>query len=269
LLYSFSARSHKTFRPLRLEQSMFSPLLRKPALAGIASLILVSALTIGCSSGSKPSEQPTSHVETSPVVSPSPEYVNFVPEPRTFRIAPERSEARYEVDEELTFLGIPFNRAIGRTSVVEGQFSFYRDSTDDDKLVLSSGHFEVDLSALTSNDPRRDERIRKQWLESTRFPLAVFEAKEIRGFPGNLSTTEGQVAEWIFELKGEMTIREVTRKETFEVQLILSYDSMEGTASVFLKMKDYGFNPPVIAGLFKVEEGVDVVVEFQADEVLP
>ena len=66
-----------------------------------------------------------------------------------------------------------------------------------------------------------------------------------------------------------MTVRDVTRKETFEVKLVLSEDSMEGTASVFLKMKDYGFNPPVIAGLFKVEEGVDVVVEFQADEVLP
>jgi len=269
LFYSFSVWSQKTVRSFRFEQLMSLPRLRRPALAGIACLLLISTLSIGCSSGAKPIEQPPAPVDALPVTSPVPEDVEFVPEPRTFRIAPERTEARYEVDEELTFLGIPFNRAIGRTTVVEGQFSFYRNPTDDDKLVLSSGHFEVDISALTSNGSRRDERIRKQWLESTRFPLAVFEAKEVRGFPGNLSTDEGQVAEWTFEVKGEMTIREVTRKETFEVKLVLSEDSIEGTASVFLKMKDYGFNPPVIAGLFKVEEGVDVVVEFQADEVLP
>ena len=269
MLYSFSAWSHKTLRSFRSERLMSKLILRQPVLAGIACLVLISTLSISCSSGIKPIEQPPAPVDTSPVVSPVPEDVEFVPEPRTFRIAPERSEARYEVDEELTFLGIPFNRAIGRTTVVEGQFSFYRDPTDDYKLVLSSGHFEVDISALTSNDSRRDERIRKQWLESTRFPLAVFEAKEVRGFPGNLSTDEGQVAEWTFEVKGEMTVRDVTRRETFEVKLVLSEDSMEGIASVFLKMKDYGFNPPVIAGLFKVEEGVDVVVEFQADEVLP
>lgn len=242
--------------------------LRRRHLAVVVCLLAILASAPGCGGNSEPSRSPQPTVETPPAISPTTEEEEFVPEPRTFHIITEQSEARYEVDEELTFLGIPLNRAIGRTSEVTGEFGFYRDITDNDKLVVSSGHFEVDLSALTSNDSRRDERIRDRWLQSTLFPLAVFDAKEVRGFPEDVPTDEGQIATWSFELKGDMTVRDVTRNETFQIDVVLSGDSMEGTATVHLKMKDYKFDPPEIAGLFKVEDGVDVIVEFRAKEAL-
>lgn len=245
----------------------------KRTLPGIALVVLVALATVvlGCGA-SAPDEDQRGSGDPQAVESPTPnrnETQEFVPDTRTFRIIPDKSEARYEVDEELTFLGIALNRAIGRTSQLSGEFSFYRDGTDDDKLVVSSGHFQVDISTLTSNDTRRDERIRNQWLESARFPLAAFEAKEVRNPPIVSPDEAGKAVEWTFDLKGDMTVREVTREETFEIHLNLIEGKMVGTASALLKMKDYGFKPPSIPGLFKVEEGVLIVLEFQAEEVSP
>ena len=42
-----------------------------------------------------------------------------------------------------------------------------------------------------------------------------------------------------------------------------------GWAAIIIVVGFLTYITTVIAGLFKVEEGVDVVVEFQADEVLP
>ena len=236
---------------------------------GLTCLVVLFAVAFGCNTTPSTDESRRPPDDALPVTSPAPIEQEFVPDPRTFRIIPASSEARYEVDEELTFLGMPLHHAIGRTSEVSGEFSFYRDSPNNEKLVVTSGQFQVDLSTLTSDDSRRDERIRGQWLESARFPLAKFEAKEVRGFPDGVPNDDSQTAQWSFELKGEMTVRDITREETFQVRVTLVGGKMEGTASTLLKMKDYGFDPPGIAGLFKVEDGVDVVLEFRAEEVMP
>ena len=236
---------------------------------GMTCLAVLFAAAFGCNSTPSPDEGQSRPDDVLPVSSPISGEQEFVPEPRTFRIVPERSEARYEVSEELTFLGIPLHLATGRTSEMSGELSFYRDSTDGEKLVVTSGRFQVDLSTLVSDDVRRDERIREQWLESDRYPLAIFEAKEVRGFPDDLPPDAGHTATWSFDLKGEMTVRDVTREETFKIRVNIIEESMEGTANATLKMKNYGFNPPEIAGLFKVENDVGVVLEFQAEEILP
>ncbi|MDA0770396.1 MAG: YceI family protein [Chloroflexi bacterium] len=235
---------------------------------GLPCLIVLLAVAFACATTPEPDRNRQGPNDVLPVTSPVSGEPGFVPHIRTFRIVPEASEARYEVDEELIFLGISLNRAIGRTSELSGEFSFYQDSTDEQFLVVTSGHFQVDLSKLKSDDTRRDERIRDQWLESFRFPLAVFEAKEVGEFPNDVLGVTTNAVNWTFELKGDMTVREVTREETLVVQVNIIDGNMDGTVTTHLKMKDYGFSPPNISGLMKVEEGVDVVVEFRAEELL-
>jgi hypothetical protein len=48
---------------------------------------------------------------------------------------------------------------------------------------------------------------------------------------------------------------------------VVDGDTLAGTATTFFLMKDYGFDPPDIAGMLKVTDGVSVTVQFVAQEV--
>lgn len=185
---------------------------------------------------------------------------------RTFTIDPAASQASYTVDEEF-FSGaverlgktLGFFTAVGVTNQVEGQLVLAFGPSP----ILSGGEIKVDISALTSDDQRRDNRIREQHLESQLFPIAAFTPLAIENFPVNY--VEGQPA--AFSLVGEMTIRDVTQPMTFEVTATLEGDTLSGTAAGTLLMTDYGFDPPAIPNFMTAANEVLVTVDFTAVEV--
>jgi polyisoprenoid-binding protein YceI len=184
---------------------------------------------------------------------------------RRFVIIPDETEAAYIVAEE--FFGgavqqlgqvLGLTDTIGRTNEVGGELVL--DLTAVNPLV--SGAFTVDLRTLTSDSDRRDNRIRSQWLESNRYPMAEFTALEIVGFPANY--VEGQTA--AFELMGEMTIREITQPVVFIVTAVLNGDTITGAATTTMRMTDFGFNPPTATNLFTVADEFTVEISFTARE---
>ena len=122
----------------------------------------------------------------------------------------------------------------------------------------------MDLRTLISDSSRRDRRIRRQWLESNRYPIAEFIPTGIEDFPEDAA--EGQDVS--FKIVGDMTIREVTIPLTFDVTARLEGDIFTGTATTNLLMKDFGFDPPEVLGFLKVKDGVKVTVNFTATEEL-
>jgi polyisoprenoid-binding protein YceI len=70
-----------------------------------------------------------------------------------------------------------------------------------------------------------------------------------------------------FKVTGDMTIREITQPQTFDVIAKLESNTFTGTATTNLLMKDYGFDPPEILGMLKVTDGVTVTVRFVAREM--
>jgi polyisoprenoid-binding protein YceI len=184
---------------------------------------------------------------------------------RTFVIVPEESEAAYIVAEEFLsgavqqlgqLLGL--TDTIGRTRNVEGELVLDLSAAN----PLVSGEFVVDLRTLTSDDSRRDNRIRNEWLESTRYPLAEFVATAVENFPASYS--EGQTI--TFQLLGDMTIRETTQPVRFDVTATLTGNSITGTATAEMRMTDFGFNPPAMANLFTVADEFTVEITFTAQE---
>jgi polyisoprenoid-binding protein YceI len=176
---------------------------------------------------------------------------------RTFTIVPEQSEASYEVQEQFLSRDLP-NQAIGKTNAVEGEFQISLDGKPSGQVTKIT----VDLSKLTSDESRRDNRIRQQWLESSKYPNAVFTSTDAQGLPD--SYTEGQ--EVSFKLTGNMTIRDVTKPVTFDVTGKLEGDTITGSATTQILMKDFGFDPPSIAGMLTVKDGVTVRLNFIAKE---
>lgn len=176
---------------------------------------------------------------------------------RTFKIVPEQTEASYAVQEQFLSRDLP-NKAVGKTNAVEGELQLSLDGKPSGKITRIA----VDLRQLTSDESRRDQRIRGSWLESDKYPFAEFTSTDVQGAPE--SYTEGQ--EVAFKLTGDMKIHDVTKPVTFDVLGKLAGDTISGTATTQILMKDFGFDPPSIAGMLTVQDGVTITVNFTAKE---
>lgn len=177
---------------------------------------------------------------------------------RTFQIVPDQSEASYEVTEKFMNRDLP-NQAIGKTHAIQGTLVVNLSG----KPTASIPKMTVDLSTLTSDESRRDNMIRRNWLQSSHYPMATFVSTGIQNAPDRY--TEGQ--EISFKLPGNLTIHDTTKPVTFNVKAKLSGDTVTGTATTQLLMKDFGFDPPSIAGMLTVTDGVTVTVNFTAKAV--
>jgi len=168
-------------------------------------------------------------------------------EPAVFSIIPGESEVSYEVGE--TFLGDNrFATAIGVTPQVTGKIM--GDLTDPRSVVL--GPVEVDISQFKSDSDRRDNKIRSDFLESTKFPIATFKPTEIEGIPD--AYTEGEPVTLL--VTGDLTVKETTQPVTFEVTTQLEDGILTGDATTTILMSDFGVGPISILGFLETEDEV-------------
>ncbi len=240
----------------------------------VLSVVIISVVLLAaCGRGRPPApeaEAPTQPAVEEPTVTPEPvaEVVEIETEEaaestiRTFVIVPRASTASYSVNEE--FFGGALDRlgiepglvdTIGSTQEVKGRMQL---NLSDLANPVVGSRFTVDISTLSSNQDRRDKRIRSNNLESSRFPLAEFTITSLESVPGEYS--DGQ--EVTFKANGDITIREITQPVTFDVTATLAGDTITGMATTPLKMTDFGFDPPNFAGVFRVEDDFTVNVDF-------
>jgi polyisoprenoid-binding protein YceI len=174
-----------------------------------------------------------------------------------YRIDPDQSQASYRVGETF-FDQRGFVIAVGTTNAVAGDILI-----DPANLTASQvGEIVVDISQLRTDEPMRDNAIRRRWLESARYPLAKFNNAKIVGMPA--STPDGQAFK--FQITGDMTVREVTNSITWDAEATLEGDTLRGTATTKLKMSEFGIEPPSLLDL-KVEDDVELTLEFVANAV--
>ncbi len=179
---------------------------------------------------------------------------------QVYAIVPEESRVSYEVGEVFFREGNRFATAIGVTQVITGEIRFDRNAPQ----YSTVGPITIDIYAFTSDDQRRDNRIRQEWLESARFPIATFVPSAIEGLPA--SYTYGE--EITLQIMGDLTIRETTNPVTFETTGRITEDeTMTGRATTSIKMTDFGFDPPDIAGILKAENDVKITFDFVARPV--
>lgn len=171
-------------------------------------------------------------------------------------IVPAESQVQYEVDETFFREGNVLATAIGTTQEIQGEILI--DTTAPQNS--SVGVITIDISAFTSDEERRDQRIREEWLESATFPLATFTPTSITGLPETY--TEGEPL--TFQVTGDMTVRETTKPVTFDVTAQLVNDTVTGTATSNIQMTDFGFDPPDIANILRAENDVKLTFDFVA-----
>lgn len=173
-----------------------------------------------------------------------------------FRILPGESQVTYEVGETFFNQNNRYAIAVGRTQQVNGEVRLDRA----DPRNSSIGPIEIDISMFSSDSARRDDAIRGRWLESSRFPIATFVPTEITGLPATYRDGE----ELTLTITGDLTVREVTRPVTFTVIGKIVGETMSGVAETQIKMTDFGFEPPDIAGILRAEDDVKLSFSFVA-----
>jgi len=162
-----------------------------------------------------------------------------------FGIVAGESQVLYHVAETLFLEGNRFNVAVGTTSAVRGEIVVDWSNPRNSRI----GTITIDISQFRSDSQRRDNFIRTRSLESTRFPTAEFSPTAIQGLPATY--TDGQ--EIALQVTGNLKIRDVVRPTTFATTIKIAGAQLTGTATTTIKMTDFGFDPPSIAGILRTE----------------
>ena len=224
-------------------------------------LLLFIVLLAACG-GTAVSPTPTPTVTTSSSESTDVETNNSV---RTFVVVPEESQASYIVNEEfladaLNKLGIEAGKKIvvGTTPGVTGEIQLNLENPGQ----IEHMQINADMAGLQTDQERRDKWLLDNAIESSSFPQATFTATSVNGMPENI--TEGE--DISFQLIGDLTVRDVTNNVTFDVTAVLTGDTLQGTATLPLKMTDFGIDPPDFAKTLKVADDFSIEVVLTARE---
>jgi polyisoprenoid-binding protein YceI len=141
------------------------------------------------------------------------------------------SFAGYRVKEELAGTGA--NTAVGRTQNVSGSLTI-------DGTAITAMQVTVDMTTLTSDDSRRDDRLRTDGLQSNQFPTATFNLTkpiEVGSVPKDGQTIQAVAV-------GDLTLHGVTRSVEVSIQAQRNGDGIEAIGSVDVALTDYGIVAP-------------------------
>jgi polyisoprenoid-binding protein YceI len=163
------------------------------------------------------------------------------------------SVAGYRVREQLASLAAPSD-AVGRTSAVTGTLTLTQAAGG---YTLAAAAFSVDVSKLTSDQSRRDQRIHSQGLESDRYPTATFTLTSPIALPAE--ATSGQTIH--VSATGDLTIHGVTKSVTIPIDARLTGSKIELVGSITFPFSQFGMTPPSIGGFVSVQS--NATMEFQ------
>jgi len=168
-----------------------------------------------------------------------------------YQVVAAKSKACYRVREQLLRFTFPTD-AVGCTSDIEGQVVLQPDGT----VVSERSRVQVNLSTLTSDEGRRDQFVRRNTLQTDRYPYAVLVPKALIGVPSPLPTS-GQAT---FQLVGDLTIRDVTREVTWEVTATFTEGQVDMEAKTAFTFNEFQLERPQVPIVLSVEDPIRLEV---------
>jgi polyisoprenoid-binding protein YceI len=165
----------------------------------------------------------------------------------TWVIRSSESIVGFRAREKYLSLPVP-SEVVGRTSVVHGTME-----TRDGAIVTT--HVIVDMRTLKTSDSRRDDTLRSSrqplWNEHPygRFTLGRQPARLDRH-------RSAPVADVV--ARGTLRLHDVDRRVEFPLQVRFSGKRFQAAGRLRTKMTSFGFDPPSVAGLTTVRNGVTI-----------
>jgi polyisoprenoid-binding protein YceI len=155
--------------------------------------------------------------------------------------AAQDSFVGYRVGEELVGVGV--TTAVGRTSAVSGEVVI-------DGNTVVSAVVRADLTRLRSDSGLRDGQLRRQGIETDRFPTSTFELTQPIALP------EGAAAGQAFSvtLVGKLTLHGVTRAVEVPAEAQLVGENLVVVGSIEIVFADYDIQKPSAARVVAIED---------------
>jgi polyisoprenoid-binding protein YceI len=165
------------------------------------------------------------------------------------------SQASYHAREQLVGKTLPSD-AVGTSKSVSGALVLGADGS----VLADQSQITVDLSKLQSDESRRDNFIKMDTLQTSRFPMATFVPNALQGLPAPLPTS-GQAT---FQLSGDLTVHGVSKPVTWQVTATFADSSVSGSATTAIKITDFGMTPPKAGPVLSIEDGLTLELAFTA-----
>lgn len=152
----------------------------------------------------------------------------------------EGTEAGYRVREQLANLPAESD-AVGRTSDVRGSITVIEAG---DGAQLTDGTIAVDTTTITSDESRRDSRMRTEGLQTDQFPTATFTITSPVDVPA--AALAGEAAD--VTLVGDLTLHGVTREVEIPSQARLVDGQIQVAGSLTFALGDFEIVAPNVGG---------------------
>ena len=191
------------------------------------------------------------------VVVSAPELEATRADQRVFRIDPSRSTARYQAFEE--FLDATVGSPVGETSAIAGDLLIEAGSPQGSRF----GTIVVGVESLVSDNRMRDSRLRKAYLESTRYPEVEIDFGRLLDLPDSFEPGE----QYDLQLEGNLTVKGITAPTVWDVSFEFDDTHLRGSASTEVLMSTDGVGPISIAGLLKTSDEVALSIDLVAYDV--
>ena len=166
------------------------------------------------------------------------------------------SQASYHAQEQLVGNTLP-SEAVGTSPGVTGTLLLGADGS----IAADQSTITVDLTKLKSDESRRDNFIKTDTLQTSKFPTATFVAQAVQGLPSPLPTT-GQAT---FQLLGDLTVHGVTKPVTWQVTAQFADTSITGSATTSVNITDFGMTPPKAGPVLSIEDTLGLELAFTAN----
>jgi polyisoprenoid-binding protein YceI len=147
----------------------------------------------------------------------------------------------YRVDE--TLAGNRANTAVGRTPDLTGSLTLAG-------TQITAVDVTANLQSLKSDDDRRDGQLRRQALETSRFPEATFKLTS----PIDLGSVPADGQTITATATGALTLHGVTKTVQVPIEARLNGDVVTVVGSIDIKFADFDVEQPVSFAVLSIED---------------
>lgn len=172
-------------------------------------------------------------------------------------LAPDGNAARYRVRERLANHDFP-NDAVGETKSLTGAISFDKAG----KVIRDASKFTLDASTFVSDQNRRDGFVRGRLLESDTYPTISLVPTEVSGV--TLPLPKSGTAP--VEMKGDLTIRGVTRPTVWKGTAAFKDGQVLGSAATSFTFTDVQLEQPRLPFILSVADTIKLELDFKLVE---
>jgi polyisoprenoid-binding protein YceI len=148
----------------------------------------------------------------------------------------------YRIGEELASIGT--TEAVGRTSAVAGSATI-------EGQALTSATLTTDMTSLRSDQSRRDNALRSQALETSRFPQAIVERTSPVALPETLADGDAVSV----TATGNLTLHGITWEITLPLTVQCVGDTLVVVGTIDFTLADDDVAKPRTPSVVSVEDG--------------